>query len=204
MRWYADAPGRRTRQVLVDLLVLAWVVLWVLVARWVHGLVMTLAAPAAPLRDAGTSLHDRMTEAAVTVTEIPLVGDRLDAPFTGAAGVGSDLVDAGDSLERSVSTVAWVVSLMTAATPVLLVVLVWLVVRVAWARRTAALGRELDDPESIELLALRALVRQDPRRLQTAFADPVGAFRSGDPVSLRRLADLELATVGLRTARRRD
>jgi hypothetical protein len=204
MRWYADAPGRRTRQVLVDLLVAAWVVLWVLVARWVHGLVMTLAAPAAPLRDAGTSLRDRMTEAAATVTEIPLVGDRLDAPFTGAAGVGSDLVQAGDSLERSVSTVAWVVSLMTAATPVLLVVLVWLVVRVAWARRAAALGRELDDPESIELLALRALVRQDPRRLQTVFADPVGVFRSGDPASLRRLADLELATVGLRTPRRRD
>ncbi|WP_143553865.1 hypothetical protein [Serinicoccus sp. CNJ-927] len=46
MRWYADAPARRSRQVTADLLVLAWVVLWVLVGRWVFGLVMTLAAPA--------------------------------------------------------------------------------------------------------------------------------------------------------------
>ncbi|SOC54307.1 hypothetical protein [Ornithinimicrobium cerasi] len=201
MRWYADSPGRRTRQVLMDLFVVAWVVLWVLVARWVHGLVMTLAAPAEPLRDAGTSLRDRMTEAAATVTEIPLVGDRLDAPFTGAAGVGADLVDAGDTLERSVSTVAMVVSLTTAATPVLLVVLLWLLVRVTWMRRAAALGRDLDDPESIELLALRALVRQHPRRLQAVLADPVGAFRSGDPSSLRALADLELGEVGLRSRR---
>lgn len=186
---------------LADLLVLAWVVLWVLVARWVHALVMTLAAPAVPLRDAGTSLRDRMTEAAATVTEIPLVGSRLDAPFRGAAGVGTDLVAAADQLERSVSTVAWVVASLSAATPILLVVLLWLVVRVAWMRRAAALGREVADPESIELLALRALVRQDPRRLQTAFADPVGAFRSGDPAALRALADLELAGVGLRSTR---
>ena len=203
MRWYADTPLRRTRQVVADLVVLGWVVAWVLVGRWVFSLVMTLAAPAGPLRDAGTALHDRMTEAAGRVTEIPLVGDELDAPFTGAAGVGTDLVQAGDALESSVRTVAWVVSLLSAGTPILLVVLLWLLVRLAFVRRAAALGREVSDPESQELLALRALVRQHPRRLQQLFPDPVAAFRSGDPEILRRLADLELADVGLRTRRPR-
>lgn len=201
MRWYADAPARRTRQVLADLSVLVWVVLWMLVGRWVFGLVMTLAAPSEPLRDAGTVLQERMGEVADRVTEIPLVGDQLDAPFTGVAGVGTDLVAAGDTLESSVRTVAWVVSLLSAGTPVLMVLLVWSVMRLAWSRRAARLGRETDDAESLELLALRALVHQDPRRLQKAFADPLAAFRSGDPETLRRLADLELADVGLRARR---
>ncbi len=197
MRLYATHPARRARQVLADLLVLAWVVLWVLVGRWVFGLVMTLAAPADPLRRAGGTLHDRMTDAAAAAVKVPIVGDELDGPFEGVAGVGTDLASAGDRLESSVRTVAWVVSLLSAGTPVLLVLLAWGLVRIAWVRRAAALGREVSDPESVELLALRALVRQHPRRLQGLFADPVGAFRSGDPASLRALADLELAEVGL-------
>ncbi|AXH95279.1 hypothetical protein [Ornithinimicrobium avium] len=197
MRLYASHPARRTRQVVADLVVLVWVLLWILVGRWVFGLVMTLAAPAAPLRDAGTSLHDRMEELAGRVTDLPLVGDRLDGPFTGAAGVGTDLVAAGDRLEASVRTVAWVVSVLSVSTPVLLVLLVWGAARLSWARRAARLGGQVCDPGSVELLALRALVRQHPRRLQALFDDPVAAFRSGDQATLRRLADLELAEVGL-------
>lgn len=199
MRWYADAPGRRSRQILADVLVLAWVVLWVLVGRWVFSLVTTLAAPADPLRRAGTSLSERMTDIAGRVTEIPLVGDELDAPFTGTAGVGDDLVAAGDRLESSVTTVAWVVSLLSAGTPILLVVLAWGLARWAWIRRARRLGAEVGDPESQQLLALRALVRQDPRRLQRLFPDPVAAYSSGDPQVWRALADLELAEVGLRS-----
>lgn len=201
MRWYADAPGRRARQVLADALVLVWVVVWVLVGRWVFGLVMTLAAPAEPLRDAGSTLRERMLDAAARVTQVPLVGDELDAPFTGAAAVGTDLVTAGDRLESSVRTVAWVVSLLSAGTPVLLVVLGWGLARLLWARRAAALAPERADPGAVELLALRALVRQHPRRLRTVSPDPLAAFRSGDPDALRRLADLELAEVGLRSRR---
>lgn len=199
MRWYADAPGRRTRQILADLSILVWVVGWIVVGRWVFSLVMTLAAPAGPLRSAGSGLRDRMNEAAGKVVEIPLVGDQLDAPFTGAAGVGTDLVQAGDTLESSVRTVAWVVSLLSAGTPILMAVLLWGLARWAWIRKARRLGAEVADPESQELLALRALVRQHPRRLQELFPDPVAAFRSGDPEALRRLADLELAEVGLRS-----
>ncbi|GAA1184514.1 hypothetical protein GCM10009584_28240 [Ornithinimicrobium humiphilum] len=199
MRWYADAPVRRSRQVLADLFLLGWVVAWVLVGRAVFGLVTTLAAPADPLREAGGSLSARLTEAAAEVTRIPAVGDSLGERLTGAAAVGTDLVAAGDRLEESVRTVAWVVTLLTTGTPVLLVLAVWALFRVAWMRRAAALGRELDDPESQELLALRALVRQSPRRLQELYPDPVGAWRSGDPEARRALADLELAEVGLRS-----
>lgn len=201
MRLYATSPARRTRQVLADLFVLLWVLGWVLVGRWVHALVMTLAAPADPLRDAGTGLSGRMRDIAERIGEVPLVGGSLDGPFVGTAAVGDDLVAAGDQLESAVRTVAWVVSLLSAGTPILLVLLLWLVVRWTWVRRASALGPEVDDPESQQLLALRALVRQDPRRLQRLYADPVGAYASGDPEVWRALADLELAEVGLRTSR---
>ncbi|WP_298749192.1 hypothetical protein [uncultured Serinicoccus sp.] len=198
MRWYADAPARRSRQVVADLLVLGWVVAWVLVGRLVFDLVMTLAAPAVPLRAAGTGLETRMEEVAGRVTEIPLVGDELDTPFIGAAGVGTDLVSAAERLESGVRTVAWLVSVLSTVTPVLIVLLLWLVLRLSWVRRARSLGRDLLDPRSQELLALRALVHQRPRRLQEVLDDPVAAWRSGDPVALRTLADLELAEVGLR------
>src|SRR5690606_38782372 len=88
MRLYATSPVRRTRQVVADLFVLLWVVGWALVGRWVHALVMTLAAPAEPLRDAGTSLSSRMRDIADRIGEVPLVGEGLDAPFDGTAAVG--------------------------------------------------------------------------------------------------------------------
>ncbi|ANS77820.1 putative CONSERVED TRANSMEMBRANE PROTEIN [Serinicoccus hydrothermalis] len=199
MHWYADAPARRTRQIAADLFVLGWVVLWVLIGRWVFGLVLTLAAPAVPLRSAGTGMQTRMNDVAGRVTEIPLVGDSLQAPFTGAAGVGTDLVSAGDRLEGAVRTVAWVVTLISAGTPILVVVLAWAVLRLLWVRRAHSLTGELSDPESLELLALRALVHQHPRRLQALFEDPVAAWRTRDPDTMRALADLELAEVGLRS-----
>lgn len=197
MHLYASSPARRARQVTADLLVLGWVVVWVLVGRWVFGLVMTLAAPAEPLREAGTGLSSRMRDIADRIAGVPLVGEELDAPFVGTAAVGDDLVAAGDQLEAAVRTVAWVVSLLSAGTPVLLVLLLWLLVRGAWVRRASRLGREVGDPGSQQLLALRALVRQDPRRLQMLYPDPVGAYASGDPEVWRALADLELAEVGL-------
>lgn len=199
MRLYASSPLRRTLQISADVGVVAWVLVWVVIGRWVHALVMTLATPADPLRSAGTSWSDRMTDIAGQVVRIPLVGEDLDGPFTGAAGAGGDLVRAGDALEGAVRTVAWVVALLSAGTPILLVVLVWALARWVWVRRAASLGAELDDPESQQLLALRALVRQHPRRLQQLYPDPVAAYRSGDPQVWRALADLELAEHGLRS-----
>ena len=45
MHPYAQHPAVRLRQVTADLGVLAWVVLWVLVARTVHAAVLVLAEP---------------------------------------------------------------------------------------------------------------------------------------------------------------
>ena len=56
MKLYADTPARRTGQVVVDLFVLAWVVLWVRAAMAVHDATLRLAAPGRQLESAGTGL----------------------------------------------------------------------------------------------------------------------------------------------------
>lgn len=200
MRFYALTPWRLARQVGADLFVLGWIVAWIMIGRWVFALVMSLAGPADPLRDAGRSWTARMSDIADRATGIPLVGQDLQAPFTGAGEAGSDLVRAGDQLESSVRTVAWVVSVISAGTPILLVVLAWGLARGIWIRRASGMMQEVAEPESLQLLALQALVHQPPRHLRQLVPDPVGAYRSGDPEAIRRLADLQLAELGLRIA----
>lgn len=40
MKLYADAPARRTRQQVTDLLLVAWIIAWVVIGRAVHGAVL--------------------------------------------------------------------------------------------------------------------------------------------------------------------
>jgi hypothetical protein len=197
MLWYAETRRRRTRQLVGDLLALVWVVSWVLLARAVHGAVSALSAPAGPLRDAGSGLEQRMDAVAGTVVDVPVVGERLSAPFSGAAGVGVDLVAAGDSLEASVDRLAMLMGVGTVGLPVLLV-LAYLLLRVRYARRAGVLARERGRPELQELLALRALVGQPAARVSALAPDPLGAWRSGDPEVVGRLVALELRRMGLR------
>jgi hypothetical protein len=197
MLWYAETRRRRTRQLVGDLLALVWVVSWVLLARAVHSAVSALSAPAGPLRDAGSGLEQRMDAVAGTVVDVPVVGERLSAPFSGAAGVGVDLVAAGDSLEASVDRLAMLMGVGTVGLPVLLV-LAYLLLRVRYARRAGVLARERGRPELQELLALRALVGQPAARVSALAPDPLGAWRSGDPEVVGRLVALELRRMGLR------
>lgn len=198
MQWYAETRTRRTRQVVADLLVLAWVVVWVLVGRWVYSMVSALSAPADPLRSAGQGVQSRATEIATTIGETPLVGDRLTGPFEGVASAGGSLVSAGDTLESAVHRVATLVGTLTALVPVVLVLGVYLLVRLAYARRAGALARFRAADGSTDLLALRALVHQTPARLAAVGADPLAAWRAGDQEQITALAAMELRRLGLR------
>jgi hypothetical protein len=200
MQWYAETHARRTRQVIGDLLILGWVILWLLVARWTFSLVRGLAAPADPLRRAGTAVRDRMDEVAGQVGDLPLVGDQLTGPFRGAADAGASLVSAGDSLDSSVTRVAWLLSTVVAATPILIVAGAYLVLRITYVRKASALARLREAPSTMQLLALRALVSQPPAQLARVHADPLEQWRAGDPATVSALAGLELRRLGLRPA----
>lgn len=201
MHWYAETPARRTRQIIGDGLVAAWVLAWVLIARWSFDLVRLLAAPAGPLRAAGTTVQSRMDDVAGQIGEVPLVGESLTGPFTGAAGAGGSLVSAGDALDSGVTRVAWLLSVLVGAVPILCVLGTYVVLRCLWARKTTELARLREGAGALELLALRALVNQAPRRLVRIDPDPLGAWRAGDEQVVSDLAGLELARLGLRRQR---
>ncbi len=210
---YADSPGRRSRQVVADLLVALWVILWSLVGRWVHDLIAALAAPALELRDAGTSIGQGLRSAGGRMTDLPLVGDRLAETFGQLAGAGDRVGGAGSSLADTIQQVAATLGLVAALGPMLSVVIPWLLLRARFVRlnRAARLlsrgpGGAAGAPESsrrpydaahLELFALRALSNQSLTTLAKIHPDPVGAWRRGDPAVTEQLARLELRSAGV-------
>lgn len=197
MYWYAQTPTRRIRQVLGDVLVATWVLLWLLVARGVHAAVSALAAPAQPMREAGESLSSRMLDVAGRVGGLPVVGEELQAPFEGTAAAGGDLSAAATRLQASVDQAAWWLSLLTCGTPILLVLIVYLVLRLRGMRARNEAARDRDDPSLRPLLALRALTSARPADLRAISPDPLGDWREGDLQVIQALSALEARRHGL-------
>ena len=198
MKLYADLPGRRTVQILADVGVLAWVCLWAWVGRLVHDATMQLAAPGRQLQSAGSGFRNQMTSAGNSVRDLPLVGDKVAAPFRQVSGAGTTIEQAGTDLVDAVSRLANVLGWVTALVPILIVGLVWLVLRGRFVRRASAAQRFIDEAADLDLFALRAMTGQPMRKLAAISSDPVGAWRRGDQATIRQLALLELKDTGLR------
>ena len=195
---YAQTPGRRARQLVADLLVIGWAVLWVRAGFWVHEVVGRLAAPGRTLEDAGSSLSDSLSSAGDTVARVPLVGDDARAPFSAAGGAADSIARAGVEVQDGANQLALLLGLTIAAVPVLLVVTLWLVARVRFVSRARAAARILDSAADLDLFALRALATQPVRALARVSDDPADAWRRRDAEVVRALASLELGALGLR------
>ena len=74
MKLYADAPTRRTRQLLADVLFVLWIVGWVWVGHVVQHGTMELAGVGRQTDASATSLADGLTSAGDTLSGMPLVG----------------------------------------------------------------------------------------------------------------------------------
>ena len=196
MRLYAAAPARCARQMLGDLLLVAWAVGWAWAGRFVHDATLELGRPGRATASAADDLAGRFHDVEGRVDKIPGVGDDLAAPFRGAADAAESLVAAGRAQVETVADTALLVGLAVFLVPLLLVAVVYVPLRVRFVRRASAARRFVGaEPE---LLALRALANQPLRALTRVSDDPVGAWRDGDPDVVRRLADLELRGLGLR------
>lgn len=185
------------RQLVGDLLVLAWIGAWVWAGRWVHDQVAQLAAPGRRLEAAGSTFRANMTEAAGRVDNLPLLDDQVAAPFRTAAATGADLETTGQELAGAAQQLALGLGWSVALVPILTVGSWWLWRRVLFVRRAGAAQRLLAGGTGIELFALRALVHQPMRQLARTHPDPAGAWRDRDPVAIGALAALELRTCGL-------
>ena len=197
MKLYADAPGRRSRQVVGDALVALWVALWVKLALVVHDATLALAAPGEQIERAGTGLAGRLRDAGASVGGIPLVGDEVRAPFVGAGDAADQIAAAGTAQVEAVQTLAFWLGLAIGAIPVLLVLAVYLPLRWRFVRAATAGRRFMDSASDLDLFALRAMTNQPLHRLARISDDPAGAWRERDPAVVRALAVLELRDVGL-------
>ena len=201
MKLYADGPVRRTRQVVGDLLLVLWVVLWVRLAGVVHDATLALAAPGRRMASAGDGLASRLRDAGEAVDRIPLVGDDVRSPFDGAGRAADQIAAAGASQVEAVQHLAFWLGLVVGAAPVMVLLAVYLPVRWRFVRQATAGRRFVDASEDLTLFALRAMANQPMHRLARVSDDPVGAWQAGDRDVVRALAALELRDSGLAVPR---
>ena len=198
MPLYAQHPAVRARQGAADLGMLAWAVLWVLVARVVHRAVLALAAPGRAIEDLGASVAGNMTSAAEAAGGVPLVGDELAAPFEALSSASGSVRGAGQAAQDAVGTLALVLAVVLVVLPVGWLVLTWLPWRLRYVREAGAARRLLSGTPDLEILAARAMATAPLPRLAALPAGTGAAWRAGDPAAVRALAGLELARLGLR------
>ncbi|RBY84795.1 hypothetical protein DQ240_13570 [Blastococcus sp. TF02A-26] len=178
---------------------LAWVVLWVVVARVVHGAVLVLAEPGEAVESLGASVADSMGSAADVADDVPVVGDELAVPFDALGSAGDSVNGAGQSAQDAVGTLAFWLAVVLVVLPVGWLLLRWLPWRLGWAREATAVSRVLDSrAPDLDLLAARAVATAPLPRLAALPPGTAAAWRTGDPAATRALAALEADRLGLR------
>lgn len=198
MRLYADDDARRRRQAVGDAVVAAWILLWVLVGRWLHELVQQLGDAGRFLEDAGGDFARSAGGVGEDLEDLPLLGDQLASPFGSVAEGGAAVARAGESQQDAVATLALTLGVTVAILPITAVVVPYAWRRIRWARQSDAVRALLDGTGGQQrLFALRALCTQPLEQLRAVDPDPAGAFERGDPDVVAALADLELRVLGV-------
>ena len=198
MKFYADTPGRRGRQLFADAGFVIWCVVWIWLAFRFYEVVLLLGAPGAAIESAGTALESNMVSAGEAIDGLPVVGESVRGPFDRMSEAGLGIADAGRAQQDAVARVAMVSATLLALGPIATLAVLWLPLRVRFIRRINASQRLLDRSLDLDLFALRALARQPVTVLAEVAPDPMAAWRDGDEAVTRALAELELRDEGLR------
>jgi hypothetical protein len=181
MTFYAQDPVLRTRQVVTDAAVAAWVVVWVAIAWGLHELLTHLERPGELLEDAGGRLTG--------------VGERLPGPLDAVADGGRVVVRAGAEQQDVAGSLAFWLPVVLAAIPILYVLAHHLPGRLRWGREASAARVLLAGAPDGRLFALRALATAPLPALLEVAPDPLAAYEAGH---VAPLAEVELRRLGLR------
>ncbi|MGB3910468.1 MAG: hypothetical protein WBL06_08365 [Pseudolysinimonas sp.] len=198
MKIYSDFAARRTRQIIADVLALSAIALWVWFGYTVFTLINNLAVFGVQMEDAGAGFRETMTEVGETLGGVPLIGPGIRLPFDGASDAGGSLEAAGQAQQDAVLQLATTLGIGTAALPVLTILIIWLVPRILFIRRAGRVKAIVTADAGLDLLALRALTTQKLSAITSIDSDALGAWRRGEPDVVRRLAQLELKSSGVR------
>jgi hypothetical protein len=197
MKLYADAPARRTRQLVADLFFVLWLVAWVWVGHVVQHGTMQLSVVGRQTDASATSLAGGLTSAGDSLRDLPVVGGGVAAPFDQMSSASQSLAEAGRSQVTAVHRLSWVLGISIATIPILTLGVFLVPARWRFAREATAGARFIDAAEDLDLFALRALTRQPMHLLAKISDDPAGAWRARDPDVVTALAALELRDSGL-------
>ena len=198
MRLYSDFAPRRTRQIIADLIAITFIAGWIWVGTTVAGLVGALADYGRQMEEAGAGFAQTMTEVGDNLGSVPVIGGGIRVPFDGASEAGAALEAAGRSQQEAILALATGVGIGIAALPILMILLIWLVPRLRFARGAARTAAVVNAGAGVDLLALRALATQDVSTLSAVDPDAMAAWRRGDERVLRQLAQLEASSAGVR------
>lgn len=196
MKLYAELPGYKARQIVIDGFVLLWVVSWLWIGSFIFSLVQKLGAPGRLIEGAGSDLARSAGSVDTRVSEVPVIGSLLKIPFDSLERVGRTLQDAGQDQQSAVHTLAVWLGALLALIPILFALYQWGTRRWRWVREASAAHVMRANVETLHLLALRAIATRPLSELRLATTDPAGAFFSG---AFTNLASLELREMGLRT-----
>ena len=197
LKLYAEVSRFRNRQILQDLGLVLWSIVWVRIGMHVYDLVLRLAEPGRTVERAGEGLSGTLADISSKVGEIPLVGTSLQAPFVAAGEAGAVLERAGVAQQEVVQNLAQWLGVLLALIPISYVLFRYLPDRWRWVREASAASTLRIDAEDLHLFALRAIARQPLYELQRVAPDPAAALARGD---YEPLAALELASLGLKAS----
>ncbi|WP_010202703.1 hypothetical protein [Salinibacterium sp. PAMC 21357] len=200
MQLYADHAPRRARQLASDIIALVFIVAWIALGVWVYQLIAAFRQLGVQMQQAGAGFRSTMVELGDTLGSVPLIGSGIRVPFDGASDAGATLENAGQSQQDAILATATTVGLFIAVVPVLLILLVWLLPRLRFARRATEAKRLLSMPGGAELLALRALSTYKLADLAEISPEVASLWRAGDPAIVAKLAQLQLRSLGIRSA----
>ena len=194
---YATTPRRLAAQLFSDFAVFVWTAIWLLVGVAVYDAISTIAEAGRQVESGANGIAGNLASAGHGAQHIPVVGDAVSKPLTSASEAALDIAGAGHNLDATASWLAVLLALAVVALPILIVVMPWLFLRLRFFRRKWTVTGLAATPAGEQLLALRALTNRSPRKLTAVTADPVGAWRREDPVTIRALAALELRSAGI-------
>lgn len=195
---YATRPGRLLAQLVSDVTVLIWTVIWVMVGSAVYTAVATIAEVGRQVQGGADGVAGNLNSAGDRADDFPLIGDALAGPLRAASDAAGEIAGAGQSLDSTATWLAWVLALAVAATPILAVAMPWLFLRLRFFRRKLTVLTLASTHAGQELLAMRALANRPLAKLTAIDPDPIGAWRRDDRPAIRGLALLEIHAAGVK------
>lgn len=198
MGLYARRRGLFVAQLLVDIFVVAWCVIWGAVGNRLHAVIEALNAPLQDSSEAATRLREQFRTAGDEASRVPGVGADLRRPFDGAAEQLAGIITSAQDQMQAISRVADLVGWLAFLIPALIVIAFWLPPRIRFFRVSRAAQGYIDGSADLQLFALRAMANQPMHVLARISDDPVADWQRGDQDVVNRLAEVELRRAGLR------